>query len=91
MLVDDRCRDCTWLKDMSERFSGGSAGVAGARDCLISTWYLVGLIGIKDDVSHRIHFSLDRALNPKSDLRSDATFTVLKMLRSALGITERVV
>jgi hypothetical protein len=44
---------------------------------------------MKDSLSHRTHFSLDRALNLKGDIHPDATFVVLKMLRSALGIADR--
>jgi hypothetical protein len=89
IFIDDRAFDCRWLKDLSEQYTGGPAGLAIVRNGLISTWYLVGLIGMKDDISHRTYFSIDRALNAKSCLRSDANFIVLKMLRSALGIAEK--
>jgi hypothetical protein len=88
LLADDRALDCPWLKALADQFSGDAVGLNKIRGSLIETWYLVGLIGMKDSYSHRIHFSLDRAINLKTDIRPDATFAVLKMLRSALGIAD---
>jgi hypothetical protein len=89
ILLDDRAFDCRWLKDLSEEYTGGPVGITNVKNSLIGVWYLVGLIGVKDSASHRTHFSLDRALNAKTDLEPDSTFIVLKMLRSALGISEK--
>lgn len=89
IFLNDGAFDCRWLKDLSEEFTGGPVGLANVKNSLIGVWYLVGLIGVKDSASHRTHFSLDRALNAKTDLEPDSTFIVLKMLRSALGISEK--
>lgn len=89
IFVDSRCTDCDWLKDLLEQFSGGAEGISLVKSVLIATWYQVGLIGIKDQVSHRTYFSLDRVLNERKDLSEDSVFIVLKMVRSALGISER--
>jgi hypothetical protein len=89
LLLDDQCADCAWLKGLLERLTRNPDCSQSIRDEILGVWYCVGLIGLKDAVSHRTYFSLDRSLNPKSDLRPDATFIVLKMVRSALGITDR--
>jgi len=90
IFMDDRAFECPWLKDLSEQFTGGIEGLTLVRNGLISVWYIVGLIGMKDNVSHRIHLCLDRALNEKIDIRPNTTFVVLKMLWSALGINEKL-
>jgi hypothetical protein len=89
LLADDRALDCPWLRALAEQFSGDAVAQNAIRGNLIETWYLVGLIGMKDSHSHRTHFSLDRAINLKTDIRPDSTFVVLKMLRSALGRAEK--
>lgn len=89
LLADDRASDCPWLKMLAEQFTSDPTGLAFIRNSLIETWYLVGLIGLKDVLSHRTHFSLDRALNPKVDIHPNTPFIVLKMLRSALGIADK--
>ena len=86
VLLDERCSDCKWLKMLTEKFTKSPNCCSLIRDEIVAVWYFVGLIGLKDTVSHRTDFSLDRVLNPKIDLRSDSTFIVLKMVRSALGI-----
>jgi hypothetical protein len=89
MLADDHPFNCPWLKELTQQFEEGPAGLARIKSGHIETWYLVGLIGIKDSISHRTHFSLDRALNSKVDINPNTTFVVLKMLRGALGLAEK--
>jgi hypothetical protein len=89
VLLDDRCAECAWLKMLMEKFSRPPNGVSLIRDEIVCVWYLVGLVGIRDAASHRTFFSLDRSLNPKTDLLADPTLIVLKMVRSALGIIDK--
>lgn len=89
VLLDDRCAECTWLKTLTEKFTKVPNSISLIRDEIVSVWYFVGLVGLRDAVSHRTAFSLDRSLNPKIDLQGDPTFIVLKMVRSALGINDR--
>lgn len=89
VLLDDRCADCAWLEALVKRFSKNSNCIPSICNELVSVWYFVGLVGLKDTASHRIFFSLDRSLNPKIDLQPGTTFIVLKMVRSALGINDK--
>ena len=91
VLLDERCTDCTWLKTLTEQFTKTHNSASLVRDEIVKVWYLVGLVGLKDAVSHRTFFSIDRGLNSKGDLQPDSTFIVLKMVRSALGITDKCV
>lgn len=89
VLLDDRCNQSAWLKMLTERLTGASEGaVQSICGEIVDVWYFTGLIGLKDAFSHRTYFSLDRSLNPRVDLRPDAIFIVLKMVRSALGIQD---
>jgi hypothetical protein len=89
VLLDDRCAECTWLKMLTEKYTKAPDCAALIRDEIVRVWYFVGLVGLVDAVSHRTFFSLDRSLNSKIDLQPDSMFIVLKMVRSALGITDR--
>jgi hypothetical protein len=88
ILLDDQCTDCRWLKSLYEQYNRDSKNLPQIRDTIIIAWYAVGLIGLKDKATHRTYFSLDRVLNPKVDLNPEATFIILRMVRSALGISD---
>jgi hypothetical protein len=74
---------------LTEKYTKAPDCAALIRDEIVRVWYFVGLVGLVDAVSHRTFFSLDRSLNSKIDLQPDSMFIVLKMVRSALGITDR--
>jgi hypothetical protein len=88
LFVDDAVAKSDWLKAAADMFSRGDSGVANAKKEILHAWFTAGLVGIKDPVSHRLLMSLDRAFIPGKDVERDRIYTVLKMVRSALGINE---
>ena len=74
---------------MGEYITDDKNGLETAKRELLSAWFTVGLVGIKNPVSHRIELSIDRAFQPHIDSGAERDYVVLKMVRSALGISSQ--
>jgi hypothetical protein len=87
--VSDTGSKSPWLVRMGECITDEKSGLETAKRELLSAWFTVGLVGIKNPVSHRIELSIDRAFQLHIDSAPERDYVVLKMVRSALGISSQ--
>ena len=80
---------CAWLTSVMDKYAGGPTGFNEAKIDILEAWFNVGLVGIRDNVTHRTTLSLDRAFSRSRDGGDSESYTTLKIVQSALGITSK--
>lgn len=91
VCTHDLAEKCPWLATIVAHVGRGVNGISDAKIELLNAWFTTGLVGIKEAHTHRVAFSLDRAFVASKDSEPDRDYITLKMMRSALGVTERAV
>lgn len=86
VVASDAAQRCFWLSQIGELLTEIKDGAKKARTELLSSWFTVGLVDIKNPVSHRTELSLDRAFQPQKDSQPGRDYITTRMIRSALGI-----
>lgn len=89
VLVSDSCKECPWLRGLSEEYSQDSSNWKSIRVELVRSLFLVGIIGVKQANSHRNVYSFDRGFTTSHDAQPDSEYVVHKMFMSALGIFQK--
>lgn len=90
ILESPRAKDCVWLTNLMTKLVENELDASQVKLEFVKALYLVGLVGVRQEASHRDVYSFDRALSRIRDLRSDQQFVVHKMFWSALGLASSI-